>query len=89
MPVAVWAIQESSAKHQMTSSKTDKLQTRKIHQTETAMLIPPSEDASNSNLEIFSTGCSQTQKLILKFVQIFNLVISFISIEMPLIKLSN
>lgn len=33
----------------------DKLQTRKILQIETVSLILPSKDASNSNLEIFST----------------------------------
>lgn len=58
MPVAIWATQESSIEYLMTSSKTVKLQTREIHQTETAILIPSARDAPNSKLEIFSTSCS-------------------------------
>ena len=39
-----------------------KLQTRGIHPTETATLIPSAKDALNSNLEIFSTSCSPNFK---------------------------
>lgn len=38
--------------------QTLELQTRKIHQMETAIFIPPSKGASSSNLEMFFTDCS-------------------------------
>lgn len=63
MLVAVWATQESSPDHPMTSSKTVKLQTRTIHQIETTIFIELFKDDPNSNLEIFSTAAFQTQSL--------------------------
>lgn len=58
MPGAVWATQESSTEPWMPSPEIVKPQTRKIHQIKTAILIPPTEDASNADLDIFSTSRS-------------------------------
>lgn len=48
---------ESSAEHHMMSWGTFRLQTKKIHQIETTILILPSKDAWSSNLENFLTDC--------------------------------
>lgn len=71
----------------MTSSKTVKLQTKKLHQIEAAILIPPSKDALKLNLDIFSTDRSYTQKPSLYFAPTVNLSPPLDSIETSLIKL--
>ena len=64
IPVALWDTQINSVEHLMTSSKTFKLQTRKIHQTETVIFIPPSRDASNFSPETFKTNFSPNSEAV-------------------------
>lgn len=64
----------------------DKMQTRKLHEIETAILISPFKYALNSNLNIFSTDCSPNSET--KFIiYSINVCFSFVSIEISLTRL--